>query len=84
MLPPVVTLTDEQRQAVEQDGTPLPIFDDETQSAYVLLSVTIAAVARDEYLASIRGIAAYGEGATEHEATLALIEALRQNIKAFG
>jgi hypothetical protein len=83
-VPAVITLAAEQREAVKQHGTPLPIFDDATQSEYVLLSIKIAALATGEYLASIRGIAAYGEGATEHEATLALIEALRQYIEAFG
>lgn len=80
----VITLTDEQRAAVKQHGTPLPVFDDRTQDAYVLLSVKMSAVAAGGYQASTPGITADGEGETAREATLALMEALRQYIAAFG
>lgn len=80
----IITLTDEQREAITQHGTPLPVFDDDTRATYVLLSVRTTTAAADGYRASTPGIAAYGEGETAHEATFALMEALRQYIAACG
>lgn len=69
------TLTDEQRLAIEQFGTPCPLHDDVTGKDYVLLPVTIARRPTG-LVASIPGIMAGGEGETEEEALLALRESL--------
>lgn len=71
-------LSDDQRQAIEQNGAPLPIIDDLTNSTYMLMSVECTAASEQGgFIARIPGIAAYGEGETTQDASLALCEALR-------
>ena len=57
---------------------PLPIVDELTTDTYIVLSVQfIPDPDEGGFTARIPGIAAYGEGETEQEASLALCEALR-------
>ena len=78
-------LTDDQRQAIKQDGTPMPIVDEQAGQTYILLSVrNLPEPAQGGFLATIPGIAAYGGGETEQEASLALCEALRGYLEAFA
>ena len=73
---PALTLT--QRQAITQNGTPLPMIDNPTGTTYILLEVALRpAFDQDGFTAYIPGITAYGEGETEQEASFALCEALR-------
>lgn len=78
-------LNDEQRQAINENGTPLRIVDDLTGATFMLLSVeSTFDPKQSSCTACIPGIDAYGEGETEQEAALALQEALRRYINAFG
>lgn len=78
-------LSDDQRQAIEEDGTPLPVIDKLAGSTYILLSVQfIPDPLQGGFTAHIPGVAAYGGGETKQEASLALCEALRSYMDAFG
>lgn len=77
-------LSREQRQSITEHGTPLPLRDESTGDTYLLLGIEfIPAPEEDGFTASIPGIAAYGEGGTEDEASLALCEALRAYMENF-
>jgi hypothetical protein len=79
------TLNPEQRQAVEEEGTPLPVIDDVTGEAYMLLAIEFMPdVEHGGYTARVPGIPAYGEGERKEEAILALTAALNGYIDAFG
>jgi len=80
-----VAISEAQRQAVESFGTPLSIVDEATHQFYVLLRVELVRdMEQDRRIAQVPGIAAYGEGDSEEEATLALLAALNGFIDAFG
>lgn len=80
----MIHVTDEQRQSIEEHGTPLPIADGLTGDTYILLSVEfISDTDQSGFTARIPGVAAYGEGETRQEASLALCEALRGYLDAF-
>ena len=75
----------DQRQAIDQHGIPLPIIDELTGKTYILMSVEfIPDPDLGGITARIPGIAAYGEGETEQEASFALCEALRGYLEAFS
>ncbi len=78
-----VTISDEQRQTIEEFGTPLDVVDPITHETYVLLPMEFAHEAGG-YLARVPGIPAFGEGETEEEAGLALMAALSGYIDTFG
>jgi hypothetical protein len=79
------SLTDDQRHAINHHGTPLPLFDEAAHSAYMLMGVEFISDPKESgFTARIPGIDAYGEGETEQEAALALQEALRSYLNAFG
>ncbi len=74
----MIFVTDDQRQAIAEHGTPMAIGDGLTSETYILLSVQfIPDPNQGGFTARIPGITAYGEGETEQEASLALCEALR-------
>lgn len=78
-------LNDEQRHTIKGHGTPLPIANGLTGETYIVLSVEfLPDREQGGFTALIPGIAAYGEGETEQEATLALCEALRGYLDAFA
>lgn len=78
-------LSSEQRQAVAEYGTPLPLTDDATGEAYILLGLEFQADPESgSIVAHAPGIPAYGEGDSEKEAILALAAALNGYIEAFG
>lgn len=79
MLP---TLSNEQRQAMEQLGTPLPLFDEGNQEAYVILQARVTPDPLGGYSAHVPGITAYGGGGTAEEATLTLSVVLREVLLA--
>lgn len=78
------TLTDEQRRSIDENGTPLPFFDDATNASYVLLPIEYRPDSEGGFLARIPSIDAFGSGETEQEAALALAAALRAYIAAFS
>ena len=78
-------LTDKQRQAIEEHGTPMAMVDGLTSGTYILLSVEVFSDPdQSGFTARIPGIEAFGGGDTEQEASLALCEALRGYLDAFG
>lgn len=78
-------LSSEQREAIADYGTPLPITDDETGEAYMLLGIEFQTDPESgSVVARVPGIRAYGEGDSEEEAMLALSAALNSYIEAFG
>lgn len=81
----MLAMSDEQRQIVEREGTPVPIVDGLTRNTYVLLGVEcISDPSQSCFTARIPSITAYGEGETAQAASLALCEALRGYLEAFG
>jgi hypothetical protein len=81
----LLTITDEQREAIMEGGAPLPLVDAFTGNAYMLLGIEfISDPELGGYTARIPSIAAYGEGDSREEAVLALTEALRGYIETFG
>lgn len=70
-------LSVEQRHMMEQFGMPLPLFDHETQQAFLLLRVAIDADAGDAFRATVQGFDAVGLGENVEEATIALSLVLR-------
>ena len=77
-------LNHELRQAIEAFGEPLPLCDEKTGQTYVLMKTDVTPDLIDGFSARIPGIAAYGAGETEQEASLALCEALRGYMNAFS
>jgi hypothetical protein len=81
----MLTLTSEQRQAIENEGVPLPVVDEGTGEAYMLLPVEFLPDPElGGYTARIPGISAYGDGETKEDAILSLQAALSAYIEAFG
>lgn len=81
-MPLLPTLTGTLQDTVEELGVPLPVSSEST--VYMLLELEFMHGADGGYTARIPGVAAYGEGETKEEAALALREALRSYIDAFG
>jgi len=70
-------LSSEQRQAVAEFGTPLPVIDSETNQTYVLVEVEVSTDPQaGGFSACVPGIDAFGAGDTREEATLALVAIL--------
>ena len=61
---------------MQQLGAPLPMFDDTTCDAYVLVPVDLVSDPLGGFSACIPGIAAFGGGDSPQEATLALASIL--------
>lgn len=72
------------QELVEEKGVPLPILSERTDTVYMLLDLAFDRDAEGGFIARIPGIAAYGGGETKEEAALALREALRRYVDAFG
>ena len=66
------TVTNEQRQAITEFGTPLPLIDTQTKRTYVLMDVEVTTEPDGGLSAFVPGIDAFGGGDTREEATLAL------------
>jgi hypothetical protein len=78
-------LSFEQRRAIQQHGTPLLVSDHPTETAYILLRTELLSTFdQSGFTARIPGIMAFGEGDTKEAACLALSEALRGYLDAFG
>jgi hypothetical protein len=73
-------LSDDLREALGTFGIPLPLLDPESQETYALLAVEVANDPLGGFLASIKGIPAFGSGETPEEATLALMAALQKSL----
>ena len=83
--PMLPVLSDELRQAIVEDGTPLAIADDSAAKHYVLLEIELMPDGDlGAFTARVPGIGAYGEGQTKEEAALALMAALRGYMEVFG
>ncbi len=67
----ISTLSNDQRQAIADFGTPLPVVDPETNQTYVLVEVEVAADPQGGFSACVPGIDAFGGGDTQEDATLA-------------
>ena len=78
------TLTTDQRYAILEHGAPLPLADDVAGQTYMLLPVEFLPDPLGGVTARIPGINAFGGGDSKEEAALALAEALRGYLKAFG
>lgn len=68
----VAPLSADQRRAVAEFGTPLPLIDTQTNQTYVLMGVEVTTEPHGGYSACVPGIDAFGGGDTREEATLAL------------
>jgi hypothetical protein len=73
----VLTVSDEQRQAIEDSGAPLALLDAQSGRPFMLLAVELSPASIDGVRAEIKGIRAFGEGTSPDEALIALQEALR-------
>jgi hypothetical protein len=80
-LPP---LTGALQIAVEELGLPLPVSVERNGDVCMILEVSFAPAELGGFTACIPGIAAFGEGESKEEAALALREAIRGYIEAFG
>jgi hypothetical protein len=76
------SLSDDLLKAVEELGVPLPVSA--PAGIFLLLEIQFSHSEENGYTARIPGVAAIGEGETEEEAALALREALRGYLEAFG
>ena len=75
-------LTNEQRQAIAEEGTPLPLFDDDTPASYIVLKLNVVPDLKlGTVTASLPGFPAYGEGKTRMQATLTFVAALQGYIE---
>jgi len=74
-------LSDEQRQALSRDGTPLPLLDDKTGRPYLLVPVNLSPDPLGGVRAQIDGIEAIGGGDTPEDAVLALTVALQSLLR---
>ena len=68
----IPTLSNEQRRALAEIGTPIPIYDPVEQSGYLVLSAEIISDPFGGYLAAIPGLPAVGAGDTPEDAVVAL------------
>jgi hypothetical protein len=73
----VVTLSDEQREAIAQDGTPLPIIEADDGKAYIILRVNFARTEDSVFRAVAPGVNAVGDGDLPSDALFALCVAIR-------
>lgn len=76
----MLTISDEQRQYLDLHGAPLPLLDEETGHAYLLLSVHLSAAPMGGVRAEGQDMDAIGEGDEPEDALWALAEA----VKALG
>lgn len=76
-------LSGEVQRSIDELGMPMPVVD-ENHRILMLMEPVFTHDALDGYSARIPGIEAFGEGETKEEAALALCEALRRYIEAFG
>jgi hypothetical protein len=74
MLP---SLSIEQRQAIAQEGTPLPVIDADSGRAYLLLSVQFTPGFDGSVIASVPGFGLFGDADTPDDAVAALAQAAR-------
>lgn len=65
-------LSSEQRRALAEIGTPVPIYDSVEQSGYLLLPAEITSDPLGGYLAVIPNLGAVGAGDTPEDAVVAL------------
>lgn len=65
-------LSSEQRRALAEIGTPVPVFDPTEQSGYILVPTEINSDPLGGYLAAIPSIPAVGGGDTPEDALMAL------------
>ncbi len=78
----MLTISDEQRQILDENGVLLPLLDEEGKCYMVMpIKFTTDSLLTQAYIPSI---AAYGEGETREDAVLALQEALRNYTEACG
>lgn len=73
----MLTISDEQRQSLDLDGAPLPLLDEETGHAYILLSVDLSAAPMGGIRAEFQGMNAVGEGDEPEDALWALAESMK-------
>jgi hypothetical protein len=69
-----------QRHALAESGAPLPLLDDETGQAYILLSVDLSPAPMGGIRAESQGMDAVGEGDEPEDA----LWALAASVKALG
>lgn len=74
MLP---SLTAEQRQAIAQEGTPLPLVDADSGQAYLFLAVQFSPGVDGSVIASVPGLGIYGDADTPDDAIMSLAQAAR-------
>ena len=72
------------QETLGRRGVPLPVASTNNPEVYMLMEIRYQSLPDGGYLAQIPAINAYGEGGTREEAALALREALRKYITAFG
>lgn len=77
-------LSAEQRRAAEELGVPMPLYDPQSKSGYVLLPARIAYDSAGGVLASVPVSRATGSGSTPEEALLALSVLLRGSLRREG
>jgi hypothetical protein len=80
--PPIVipALSPEQRQGLKEFGIPLPIFDPEKNTGYVLLEARVAPDPVGGFLASVERFPVLAGGDSPEEALLALSVILRSSL----
>jgi hypothetical protein len=83
-MPLLPSLTGHVLREAKRRGTPLAVSSEDGTAIYMLMIVHCTKdSAAATFTARIPGISAYGEGATQEEASLALCEALRGYQEAF-
>jgi hypothetical protein len=73
----VLTLSDEQREAIAQYGTPLPVIEADDGKAYIILGVNFERADASVFRAVAPGVNAVGEGDLPSDALFALCAAIQ-------
>ncbi len=77
----VFAITDEQREIIAEEGTPLPIADDKKGKAYVVLQVSFGRTEDKVFRAVAPGVNAVGEGDIPSDALFSLCAAIQMLAK---
>lgn len=73
----IPTLSTEQRRAIAEIGTPIPIYDPAEQSGYIVVPAQITPDPLGGYQAAIPGLPAIGAGDTPEDAVVVLSRVLQ-------
>ncbi len=68
----VLAIPDDLREAIEQDGTPLPLIEPDEGKAYLVLRVNIGRTQNGVFRAVAQGVNAVGDGDIPSDALFAL------------